>query len=176
MRWIVFAPFLVALIAATVFGYMLSQSEDDRGSAPSARIGQPLPAFTLEDLMDEGIQVVNADVYGEPFLLNVWGSWCPSCRIEHPVLNRLAEEEGVPIVGLNYRDTRGGGQEWLRDRGDPYVRNVFDPLGQFGFDLGVVGAPETFFIDAEGIVQYRHVGVLSERQWESSLRDVFQAL
>ncbi|MEX1057991.1 MAG: DsbE family thiol:disulfide interchange protein, partial [Natronospirillum sp.] len=68
------------------------------------------------------------------------------------------------------------GQQWLVDRGDPYVRNVFDPLGQVGFDLGVVGAPETYFIDAQGVVRYRHVGVLSERHWETSLREVYQSL
>ncbi|MEX1057639.1 MAG: DsbE family thiol:disulfide interchange protein, partial [Natronospirillum sp.] len=92
MRWIVFIPFFVALLAATVFGYLLSQNEDT-GSAPTTRMGQALPVFEMEDLLDENLTIVNEDLYGEPFLLNVWGSWCPSCRIEHPVLNRLADEE-----------------------------------------------------------------------------------
>lgn len=173
MRWVVFVPFFVVLLAATVFGYMLSL--DEEGSAESTRIGEPLPDFELEDLADAERLVVNEDIYGEPFLLNVWGSWCPSCRVEHPVLNRLSEN-GVRIVGLNYRDTREGGQEWLEDRGDPYVRNLFDPEGGFGFNLGVVGAPETYFVDAEGVVHYRHVGVLSERHWEDSLKEVYEAL
>lgn len=175
MRWIVFVPFFAVVVAATVFGYMLSLN-DDGSSAPSTRIGQPLPQFALQDLADDSVQVVNEDLYGEPFLLNVWGSWCPSCRIEHPVLNRLAEDESVRIVGLNYRDTRDGGLEWLSDRGNPYVRNVFDPLGALGFDLGVVGAPETYFVDADGVVRYRHVGVLSERHWNNNLRNVWQSL
>ncbi|TGG95369.1 DsbE family thiol:disulfide interchange protein [Natronospirillum operosum] len=174
MRWVVFVPFFVVMVAATVFGYMLSNNEQE-GSAPSTRIGQPLPAFALEDLVDPELQRVNEDMLGEPFLLNVWGSWCPSCRIEHPVLNGLAAD-GVRIIGLNYRDTRDGGIEWLEERGDPYVFNVFDPIGEFGFDLGVVGAPETYFVDAEGIVRHRHVGILNERHWENTLRDVWESL
>ncbi|MCH8551387.1 MAG: DsbE family thiol:disulfide interchange protein [Natronospirillum sp.] len=175
MRWVVFVPFFGVLVAATVFGYMLSQGED-QGSAPSTRIGKVLPTLSLQDLSDEDLIRVNEDLYGSPFLLNVWGSWCPSCRIEHPVLNKLADEESVRIIGLNYRDTRDGGQEWLVDRGDPYEFTVFDPIGEFGFDLGVVGAPETYFIDAEGIVRHRHVGILSERHWDNTLRDVWESL
>ncbi len=174
MRWVVFVPFFVVLVSATVFGYMLSTGEDE-GSAPSTRIDQPIPDFSLEDLEDASVMVTNEDLYGEPFLLNVWGSWCPSCRIEHPTLNALAES-GVPIVGLNYRDTRDGGLQWLEDRGDPYVRNMFDPVGSLGFDLGVVGAPETYFVDGDGIIRHRHVGIVNERNWESSLKSVYESL
>lgn len=175
MRWVFFVPFIGVLIVATVFGYMLSQREEP-GTAPSARLGQTLPELSLEDLADAALLRSRDDLLGEPFLLNVWGSWCPSCRIEHPVLNRLAAEESVRIVGLNYRDVRAEGLQWLVDRGDPYVFNLFDPVGRYGFELGVVGAPETFFIDAQGVVQHRHVGILSERHWENRLRELWEAL
>lgn len=174
MRWALFIPFFLVLVAGTIFGYILSTNQDFE-TLPSTLIGRSLPAFELQSLYDEGETLTNADIVGEPFLLNVWGSWCPSCRIEHPVLNDLAAS-GVRIVGVNYRDTRSGGLEWLERLKDPYVMNVFDPLGMFGFDLGITGAPETFFVDAEGIVRHRHVGVIDQRVWDSSLAEVYHNL
>ncbi|WLD56965.1 DsbE family thiol:disulfide interchange protein [Salinispirillum sp. LH 10-3-1] len=174
MRWALFIPFFIVLIAGTIFGYILSTNQDFE-TLPSTLIGRSLPAFELQSLYDENETLTNADIIGEPFLFNVWGSWCPSCRIEHPVLNDLAAD-GVRIVGLNYRDSRDGGLDWLERLKNPYVMNVFDPLGMLGFDLGITGAPETFFVDAEGIVRHRHVGVIDHRVWESSLAEVYRNL
>jgi len=103
-------------------------------------------------------------------LLNVWGTWCPSCRDEHADLMWLAEDEGVPIVGLNYKDQRAEAKAWLERLGDPYSTNVYDPEGSLGFDLGVYGAPETFVIGAGGTVLHRHVGVVNKQVWEETLR------
>ena len=92
-------------------------------------------------------------------LLNVWATWCISCRVEHPYLQKLAGE-GVPIYGVNYKDDTQAAREWLVEFGDPYLGSIVDEEGSFGLDLGVYGAPETYFIDAEGVVQ--HLGDGSE--------------
>ena len=89
------------------------------------------------------------------------------------MLNQLAEQ-GVKIVGLNYKDTRPAAQKWLAERGDPYWLNLFDPQGHLGFDLGVYGAPETYLVDAQGIVRYRRVGVVDERNWEGELGELYR--
>jgi len=102
-------------------------------------------------------------------LLNVWGTWCPSCRVEHPDLVRLARDEGVPIYGLNYKDNRDAALQWLDELGNPYELVLFDPQGKLGFDLGVYGAPETYIIDSKGIVRFRHVGVVDNELWETEL-------
>lgn len=176
MRWVVYVPVGIVVVAVLVLGYLLSMSQQSGSeSASSARLGSPLPAFELTSLTDESVVLENSDLQGEPFLLNVWGSWCPSCRIEHPMLNELAES-GVRIIGLNYRDTREGGQQWLADRGDPYEVSLFDPRGHFGFELGVVGAPETYVVDADGTIRYRHVGILNERHWAGNMGELYRSL
>jgi len=105
--------------------------------------------------------------------LSVWATWCAACRVEHPHLNRLAEQ-GVPIVGLNYKDERDKAVEWLAERGDPYTQVIYDPEGSLGFDLGVYGAPETYLIDAKGIVRHRHVGVVDQDVWESDFEPLYE--
>ena len=110
---------------------------------------------------------------GQVTLLNVWGTWCPACKDEHDDLMWLAEEKGVNIIGLNYKDNREDAQLWLDRLGDPYRKIIYDPRGTLGFDLGVYGAPETFVIDAEGVVRYRHVGVVNKAVWEQTLLPVF---
>ena len=108
-------------------------------------------------------------------LVNVWATWCFACRVEHPWLNSLAKE-GVVIVGLNYKDHRKLAQDWLQERGDPYQFSIFDPRGVLGIDLGVYGAPETYLVDAEGIIRHRRVGVVDERVWNEEFRDLYQQL
>lgn len=176
MRWTVYIPFGLVLAGVVILAYLLNFERPGTGSsAPSAQLNDELPPFELTSLLEPEQTLVNRNLYGEPFLLNVWGSWCPSCRIEHPMLNKLAEQ-GVPIVGLNYRDSRDGGQKWLADRGNPYTVNLFDPRGEFGFELGVVGAPETYVIDRNGVVRYRHVGILNDRHWNGSVGEAYRDL
>jgi len=106
-------------------------------------------------------------------MLNVWATWCPSCRIEHPVLNQLAAE-GVIIYGLNYKDTPDDALNYLQTLGNPYKKVISDTRGDLGLDLGVYGAPETYLVDANGIIIYRHVGVVTQENWLSTLKPLLE--
>jgi len=146
----------------------------DPQALPSALIDRPLPSFSLPTLA--GDEPVSADdLKGRPVLLNVWATWCISCRVEHPYLQRLADS-GVTIVGINYKDDSQAARQWLVELGDPYRLSIVDADGSLGLDLGVYGAPETYFVDASGVVRYRHVGVIDERVWTGRLQAVYEAL
>ena len=155
-----------ALVLLLVRGLAL-----DPTALPSARVGQPLPEFDLQVLGGEYRRSAG-QWHGKPALLNVWATWCFSCRVEHPYLLDLAES-GVTIYGLNYKDDPAKALRWLEELGNPYDETVVDIDGDFGFDLGVYGAPETYVIDAAGTVQYRHVGVVDERVWTEQLAPFF---
>lgn len=137
---------------------------NDPTALPSALVGQPFPAFSLSELQDEKRTLQRADLPNELFLVNVWATWCYACRIEHAMLNELASK-GVRIIGLNYKDERNAARKWLADRGNPYEFTLFDLQGELGLNLGVYGAPETYLVDGQGIVQHRRVGVIDERVW-----------
>lgn len=146
---------LVALLA-------LGLGRDPR-RVPSPFIGKPAPAFDLPQLQDPALRFTSADMRGRPVLLNVWASWCVECRHEHALLMQLATEKGIPIYGLNYKDPRADALKWLQDWGDPYVVTVVDADGRTGIDYGVYGVPETFVIDATGVIRHKHIGALTEQ-------------
>lgn len=146
----------------------------DPSAMPSALIDKPVPEFSLPAL-GESRQIARSDLLGEPGLLNVWATWCPSCRVEHPYLLQLAER-GIPIYGLNYKDEDSAAMQWLEDLGDPYRFNIVDREGRLGLDLGVFGAPETYLIDAQGVIRYRHVGVVDARVWGEILQPLYRQL
>lgn len=127
---------------------------------PSPLIGKPAPAFVLERLDAPGQRVSADDLRGRPYLLNVWASWCVACRTEHPLLLELAAQGRIDLIGLNYKDERTAARDWLAERGDPYRLSLFDPDGKLGLDLGVYGVPETFVVDAGGVIRYKHIGPL----------------
>ena len=162
--------FLFTVLALFLFrGLSLDPKE-----LPSALIDRPLPEFSLPDLAS-GDTRTRVNLTGEVGLLNVWATWCISCRVEHPYLVSLAES-GVPVFGLNYKDEDAAALQWLQDLGDPYRFSVADREGTFGLDLGVYGAPETYLIDAAGIIRYRHVGVVDERVWQETLQPLYASL
>ncbi|WP_191486499.1 DsbE family thiol:disulfide interchange protein [Pseudomonas sp. FEN] len=170
-RWLMVLP-LAAFLVMAVFlyrGLYLDPSE-----LPSAMIGKPFPAFSLPEVQG-GKTLTPADLQGKPALVNVWGTWCVSCRVEHPVLNKLAQQ-GVVIYGVNYKDDNAEALKWLKDFHNPYQLNIRDEQGSLGLDLGVYGAPETFFIDAKGVIRYKHVGVIDETVWREQLASVYQSL
>jgi cytochrome c biogenesis protein CcmG/thiol:disulfide interchange protein DsbE len=146
----------------------------DPKELPSALIDRPLPEFSLPALGEDRM-LSQADIAGQVALLNVWATWCPSCRVEHPYLQQLADQ-GVPIFGVNYKDEDVAAQRWLDQLGDPYRANIVDREGSLGLDLGVYGAPETYLVDAAGIIRYRHVGVVDERVWRTILQPVYVEL
>ncbi|WP_006787041.1 DsbE family thiol:disulfide interchange protein [Thiorhodospira sibirica] len=146
----------VVLVALLWVGLSLNPRE-----IPSPLIGQPAPAFSLPELHDPEKQVSHTDLLGEPVLLNVFASWCVSCRHEHGVLVEL-DKYGIPIYGLNYRDTRDDALRYLRAAGeDPYTAIAFDERGLVGIDWGVYATPETFLLDSQGIIRYKHIGPIS---------------
>lgn len=125
---------------------------------PSPFIGKSAPAFKLTQLQESDKTISPQDMLGKVWLLNVWASWCVSCRQEHPVLMDFSRQEIVPIIGLNYKDGREDGSDWLRRFGDPYKLSAFDADGRVGIDYGVYGVPETFVIDKHGVIRLKHVG------------------
>lgn len=142
----------------------------DPSYLPSALIDRPMPNFELTVLKKSGEKelITPSTLAGEPYLLNVWATWCPSCLHEHPYFLKLAEQ-GVNIVGLNYKDEADKALDWLDRYGNPYSTVIYDPDGRLGLDLGVYGAPETFVVDASGTIRYKHVGVVNDKVWKSHL-------
>ena len=159
-RWLPLAVFgLRALLLAA--GVWLSR-DPDRDALPSPLIGRPAPAFALPVLHEPARTVGNRDLAGAPYVLNVWGSWCPGCRDEHPVLTRFAETKRVRVVGYNWKDEPADALRWLEQFGNPYWLVLADVEGERAIDWGIYGAPETFLVDHEGIVRWKHVGPLSD--------------
>lgn len=130
----------------------------DPREVPSPLINQPAPAFQLAQLHDQTKNFSAAEMRGKVWLLNVWASWCVSCRDEHPVLMELARSKTIPIYGLNYKDKPEDATAWLRDFGDPYVLSAMDADGRVGIDYGVYGVPETYLIDKNGIIRFKQIG------------------
>ncbi len=126
--------------------------------------------------MEDQQQLISAEqIKGKPALVNVWATWCVACKVEHPVLNKLASQ-GVVIHGVNYKDDNVAAQKWLKDFHDPYQLNIRDEQGTLGLDLGVYGAPETFIVDKQGIIRHKYVGVIDERVWREKLAALYQEL
>ncbi len=143
---------------------------------PSPLVGKPLPEFALATLRAPDKTLARKDLTGKVSLLNAWATWCVECRREHPVLLAIAEQGKVPIYGLNYKDQRADALQWLQRLGDPYVASAFDADGRVGLDLGVYGLPETFLIDQQGMIVYKHVGPINGEIWDIDFLRVIQGL
>ena len=146
----------VALLLLLGIGLKLDPRE-----VPSPLIGKPAPHFELPELREAAKTFSERDMRGKVWVLNVWASWCVSCREEHPVLLDLAASGAVPIYGLNYKDKREDGLAWLKGMGDPYRVSIFDFDGRVGIDYGVYGVPETYVIDKIGVIRYKRIGPLT---------------
>jgi len=142
----------------------------------SPLIGKPAPDFALPDFANPSQIVRQADLRGQPYLLNVWASWCASCRIEHPVIADIALSGRITVIGYNYKDDRAAAERWLRQLGNPYHRILFDETGRSAIDWGIYGTPETFLVDAEGIVRWKHVGPISPQTVERELLPLLDAI
>ncbi len=168
---------LVPMLIAFGLGMFLYKGiGQDPTNFESSLIGQPLPMFSGETLTAPSRLVTQADMLGQPALVNVWATWCPTCRTEHEFLNNIADQDKVRIFGVNYHDRRTAAQQWLQELGNPYVFSIFDPNGALGIELGVVGAPETYLIDAQGMVIDKLVGELNERTWPPLRAQYFSLL
>jgi len=167
-----FLPLAVFLVLA---GFLFRGLSLDPQALPSALIDRPMPAFTLPVLGADGESVDEKVLSGEVALVNVWATWCASCRVEHPFLTELARQ-GLAIYGINYKDEDDKALAWLAELGDPYRLNIVDAEGTLGLDLGVYGAPETYVVDARGVIRYRHVGVVNAQVWQDILRPIVDEL
>ncbi len=167
-----FAPLLgfVTLAVVLYLGFSLR----DPHLLPSALLDQPFPAFDLPVLGSTGRRATQADLKGEVRLVNVWATWCPTCLAEHDQLKRI-RETGLSVVGINYKDDSAEAIAWLARHGDPYAFSVVDASGDLGVDLGVYGAPETFLLDADGVIRYKHVGAVDDAVWRDEIRPAIEA-
>ncbi|MCB1742633.1 MAG: DsbE family thiol:disulfide interchange protein [Gammaproteobacteria bacterium] len=163
-RYLVPAVLFTALIVVLALGL-----GSNPRLVPSPLLGKPLPTFELSRLREPRTMIDHHALKGSVALLNVWATWCISCRQEHDMLLRISAEQAVPIFGLNYKDSREAAVRWLDQLGDPYVAVAFDPRGELGLDLGVYGAPETYLLDAAGNVVYKHIGPMTESVWTQTL-------
>jgi cytochrome c biogenesis protein CcmG/thiol:disulfide interchange protein DsbE len=159
-------PLGVFVVLCVFLGIGLTR---DPRIVPSPFIGKPAPGFTLTALHDPQVSFSPEQMKGKVWLLNVWASWCPACKIEHPVLNDMSRRGIVPIVGLNYKDQRADAKRWLQQNGDPYQLSVWDIDGKVGIDYGVYGAPETFVIDKQGVIRYKQIGPVTPEVLEKTL-------
>jgi cytochrome c biogenesis protein CcmG, thiol:disulfide interchange protein DsbE len=151
-------PLLALLALGVLFKVNLGR---DTKLVPSPFIGKAMPAFETVDLLDGAI-VSTQSLAGKAFILNVWASWCVTCRLEHRVFNEYQKTaDAIPIIGLNYKDVPADAKRWLEALGNPYQRIAVDANGKIGLDLGVYGAPETYFVDANGVVRYKHIGEIT---------------
>ena len=160
----------IAVIVAFVAGL-----QRDPSILPSMLIGKPLPAFALAPMRPGAQGFSSAELAGEPVMVNVFASWCVVCKEEHPVLMAL-KDEGVKIVGLDWREEAPAGAHWLDVNGDPYARTGNDASGRVGIDMGVSGAPETFILDKQGRVRYRQVGAITPQVWRDTLQPLMAKL
>lgn len=167
-----FIPLMIFVVLAAFFWRGLSLDPTDM---PSALIDRPMPVFSLPTVNDASKVVSESDLKGEVTLLNVWATWCISCRVEHPYLVELAEQ-GVKIVGVNYKDDVQEAQKWLKNLHNPYAYSIVDADGRLGIDLGVFGAPETYVLDRQGVIRYKHVGVIDNNVWTEQIKPIVDAL
>jgi len=182
--------FLIPLgLFLVLIGFLAAGLKRDPREVPSPLKGKPAPEFRLETLASPGKTFSPADMRGQVWLLNVWASWCVSCRAEHPLLVAFAKQGGLPIVGLNYKEVRGDGETdvkklsadaeaaltrqraraWLDRHGDPYALSVLDMDGRVGIDYGVYGVPETYLIDKQGVIRHKQIGPITPESLQQTI-------
>jgi cytochrome c biogenesis protein CcmG/thiol:disulfide interchange protein DsbE len=161
-----FWPFLAFVVLAVFLYVGLGLNPHE---IPSPLINKPAPAFTLPQLYNPSKQFSSEEMKGKVWLLNVWASWCVSCREEHPVLMELSQQHIVPIYGLDYKDKNPDGEAWLREGGDPYTLVATDANGRVGIDYGVYGVPETYVIDKQGVIRYKQIGPVTHESLQQKI-------
>ena len=170
-RFLVPLGVFAVLAAFLAVGLTLNPRE-----VPSPLVGKPAPAFQLAQLHQPHLAFSHKDLLGQVWLLNVWASWCASCRDEHPVLLDLARDRVAPVVGLNYKDKPEEAKAWLRQLGDPYLLSITDFDGRVGIDYGVYGVPETFVVDRAGVIRYKHIGPVTREALEAKILPLLKDL
>ena len=170
-RFLVPLGIFIVLVAFLAIGLNLNPRE-----VPSPLVGKPAPAFELPQLHKPDEKFAPREMQGKVWLLNVWASWCVSCRQEHPLLVELSESKIVPIYGLNYKDQREDALRWLKQLGDPYVMSISDAEGRTGIDYGVYGVPETYVIDKAGVIRYKQIGPVTREALDGKILPLVKEL
>ena len=171
LKFLVPLAIFIALVAFLAAGLKLDPKE-----VPSPLIDKAAPAFALTRLDNAAQTIRREDLLGKVWILNVWASWCVACRDEHPVLVNFSKAKRVPLYGLNYKDQRADGQQWLARFGDPYDASLFDQDGRVGIDYGVYGVPETFVIDKAGVIRYKQIGPITPQALKDNLLPLVRRL
>jgi len=171
IRMLVPLGVFIALVIMLVAGL---DTAEQRQLVASPLIDKPVPEFELPGLYEPTVQRSNDDFIGQPWILNVWGSWCWACRVEHPFVERLGREAGIPLVGFNWKDERDDALEWIARYGDAWTTHVVDFEGRSAIDFGVYGAPETFLIDHRGIVRHKHIGPIDQTIFNDLMRRIME--
>lgn len=164
---------LIVFLGLMVMLYMRLGKPTD--IVTNTALERPVPAFELPLLSDTSRIMTNENLPDEPFLMNIWGSWCPTCIVEHPFLMQL-EERGVNLVGVNYKDEIGNALSYLNRGGDPFSMSIQDLSGQFALDLGLTGAPETFIVDGNGVIRQHIIGEINEANWQERITPCLMVL
>ena len=169
--------FVIPLVVfAALAGFFAVGLTKDPHEVPSPLIDKPAPAFKLAELHDADKVFTPEEMKGKVWMLNVWASWCVSCRVEHPLLVDMSKRQSVPIVGLNYKDAREAGVKWLDKLGNPYVLSAYDVDGKVGIDYGVYGVPETFVIDKQGVIRYKQIGPITPEALDKTILPLIRKL
>lgn len=168
--WLPVAGFLILAVMMWRGLYL------DSRTLPSVLLDRPLPEFQLRAL-EMGDRLLTAqNLPDEPFILNIWGSYCLPCLQENPIFMAAREQNIIPIIGVNYKDSDDAALEWLDDNGNPFTLSIVDDTGRYGIDLGVYGAPETFIVDENGVIRFKHIGVIDYQIWDDEIMPVIAAL
>jgi cytochrome c biogenesis protein CcmG/thiol:disulfide interchange protein DsbE len=169
-RWLPLAAFLA--LAALLLAGVLMNSGKDTSAIASPLIGKPVPAFSLPVLGEPGKTISHEQLRGKPYLLNVWGSWCVNCRDEHPQILALKTSGRIRVVGYNYKDAPEEAQRWLQAFGNPYDVIIADEEGRVALDFGIYGAPESYLVDAQGMIRWKHVGPITDEIQKDEMEPV----
>lgn len=170
-------PLLAFAALAVLLGVgVMMNSGKDTSAIPSPLVGKMAPDFALPVLDEPDRIITRDDLLGEPYLLNVWGSWCPACRDEHPVITELAESGRIRVIGYDYKDEADDARRWLQQFGNPYALVITDVEGRAALDWGIYGAPESFLVDAQGLIRWKFVGPLTPEVVQTQLLPVLESL
>lgn len=173
-RLLFFAPLIIVVVLGIYFAFGLQRDPQD---LPSALINQPVPEFSLPAIEGAERGFSRANLLGHVSLVNIFGSWCAACHIEHPFLMELKAQNVIPIYGIDWREPdRQSGPAWLKRFGNPYTLVGDDPRSVGAIAFGVTGAPETFFVDHKGIIRYKHAGPITKETWDRKLWPIVQQL
>jgi cytochrome c biogenesis protein CcmG/thiol:disulfide interchange protein DsbE len=173
-RLIYFVPALVLIVLGAAFALGLGR---DPHALPSVLIDQPAPELTLAPLEGSPEGFATADLKGEVRIVNIFGSWCVACRAEHPFLAKLKRDKAIEIYGIDWHEqNRSDGPAWLKQFGNPYTRTGDDPQSHAAIAFGVTGAPESFIVDKQGVIRYKHTGPITQMDWDKTLLPIITAL